>query len=386
MTDRQSDAPRPANGSDNLRFLQIIGGWINEHFANEEAIYLIVLIIGFILVLFTLGGVLVPALIAVVIAFLLQGLVAKLERWRLPNWLAVAGTFLVFLGSLTAAILLLLPLLIRQTNALLEALPDVVDRLGDSVRALPTQYPGVVTDIQVEAWLTTANTQLSNVAQWILEATIAQVPSLFALVVYLILVPILVFFFLKDRERLMGAVLRFLPPDRPFMDRVAKEMSVQLANYVRGKFTEILIVGITAYAVFAVLGLNYAALLALLVGLSVIVPFVGAALVTIPVVIVAFLQWGATAEFGYLVGAYLVLQVLDGNFLVPILFSEANDLHPVAIILAVLVFGGIWGVWGVFFAIPLATLVKAIYEAWPRAVNDREAMPDGATEADVAAG
>lgn len=63
---------------------------------------------------------------------------------------------------------------------------------------------------------------------------------------------------------------------------------------------------------------------------------------------------------------YSVIQALDGNVLVPLLFSEAVNLHPIAIILSVLVFGGLWGFWGVFFAIPLATLVKALYNAWPR--------------------
>jgi len=66
-------------------------------------------------------------------------------------------------------------------------------------------------------------------------------------------------------------------------------------------------------------------------------------------------------------GIYVTIHVLDGNILVPILFSEAVNLHPVAIIVAVLVFGGIWGFWGIFFAIPLATLVKALLNAWPRA-------------------
>ena len=67
-----------------------------------------------------------------------------------------------------------------------------------------------------------------------------------------------------------------------------------------------------------------------------------------------------------------MIQALDGNVLVPLLFSEAVNMHPVAIIAAVLVFGGIWGMWGVFFAIPLATLVKAILYAWPR-VDEVEA-------------
>ncbi len=101
-----------------------------------------------------------------------------------------------------------------------------------------------------------------------------------------------------------------------------------------------------------------------------VIPFVGAAVVTLPVAMVAYFQWGWSSEFIYLMLAYTAIQALDGNVLVPLLFSEAVNLHPVAIILAVLVFGGLWGFWGVFFAIPLATLVKAILYAWPIAVQE----------------
>jgi len=87
--------------------------------------------------------------------------------------------------------------------------------------------------------------------------------------------------------------------------------------------------------------------------------------VTIPVAMIAFFQWGWGPEFAYLMLAYGIIQALDGNVVVPLLFSEAVNLHPVAIIVAVLVFGGFWGFWGVFFAIPLATLVKAVLNAWP---------------------
>jgi putative permease len=142
-------------------------------------------------------------------------------------------------------------------------------------------------------------------------------------------------------------------------------MNLQIANYARGKVIEIIIVGVVSYVSFVFLGLNYAALLGLAVGVSVIVPYIGAALVTLPVVFVAFFQWGLTSEFYYVLLVYLVIQGLDGNVLVPLLFSEAVNLHPVAIIMAVLFFGGIWGLWGVFFAIPLATLIKAVINAWP---------------------
>ena len=88
-----------------------------------------------------------------------------------------------------------------------------------------------------------------------------------------------------------------------------------------------------------------------------------------PVVLIAYFQWGISSDFYYLVAVYFIIQALDGNVMVPLLFSEAVNLHPVVIILAVLVFGGLWGLWGVFFAIPLATLFKAVISAWPRGVR-----------------
>jgi putative permease len=91
---------------------------------------------------------------------------------------------------------------------------------------------------------------------------------------------------------------------------------------------------------------------------------------------VAYVQWGIGSEFYTALVAYGVLQLVDGNVLVPVIFSEAVNLHPVAIIAAVLVFGGIWGLAGVFFAIPLATLVKAIINAWPNTIQPGAEAPE----------
>ena len=129
---------------------------------------------------------------------------------------------------------------------------------------------------------------------------------------------------------------------------------------------EIFIVLSVTYVTFTFLDLRYAMLLAVLVGLSVIIPYAGAAVVTIPVMFVAYAQWGISSEFAYVLIAYTIIQFVDGNLLVPLLFSEIVNLHPVAIITAVIFFGGIWGIWGVFFAIPLATLINAVINAWPR--------------------
>jgi putative permease len=155
------------------------------------------------------------------------------------------------------------------------------------------------------------------------------------------------------------------------------DVEAQIANYVRGKAGEILIVGAVSYITFISLGLDYSALLATMVGVSVLIPYIGAAVVTIPIAFVAYFQWGWGWDFGQVMIAYAIIQALDGNVLVPLLFSEALNLHPVAIIVAILVFGGLWGFWGIFFAIPLATVVQAVLKAWPRASQD--ANPKGET-------
>jgi putative permease len=106
--------------------------------------------------------------------------------------------------------------------------------------------------------------------------------------------------------------------------------------------------------------------LGFLCGISVIIPYVGAIAVTIPIVFVGYFQWGTSSEFWYIVFAHIIIQVLDGNVVVPVLFSDAVNLHPLAILISILFFGTIWGIWGVFFAIPLAVLVNTLLNIWPR--------------------
>ena len=127
---------------------------------------------------------------------------------------------------------------------------------------------------------------------------------------------------------------------------------------------------------FSLLGLRFSILISFFVGLSVLIPYIGAIGMTFPVASVAYFQWGWSSELAYVVGAYILLQILDGNVLVTLLFSEVVDLHPIAIIVSVLVFGGLFGFWGVFFAIPLATLVNAVLHAWPRAPEPASAAEE----------
>jgi putative permease len=349
-----------------VRFLQVISGWINRYFSNEEAIYLVVLLVAGFLVLFVLGGVLAPVLTGLVIAFLLQGLVRRLMMWHMPERAAVYITFLLFVGGMITFLVFVVPLAWQQLRAMMAAAPEVMGRLREIGRDLAERFPDLITPTQIDQWIAAATNQVGAMSGTALEALVANVPSVVALLIYVVLVPISVFFFLKDRQVLMKLFLSLLPAKRPMLDAVGSEMNRQLANYVRGKALEILIVAVVTIITFSLMGLNYSALLGLLVGLSVLIPFVGAAVVTIPVALVGIIQFGWSWDLAWVLTAYTIIQALDGYVLVPLLFSEANDLHPITIILAILVFGGLWGFWGIFFAIPLATLVKAIYNAWPR--------------------
>jgi putative permease len=246
----------------------------------------------------------------------------------------------------------------------------MVGQLKQLLTSLPEKFSAYIGPDQFQLILVRLSEEVANLAEQLLSFSLSNFQGVLGLLIYLVLVPLLVFFMLKDKDQLLSSVSRILPQKRGAMKAIGEEMNTQLANYVRGKAIEIVIVGTVSLVAFLILGVKYAALLALLIGLSVLIPYIGATVVTIPVLLVGYFQWGFSNEFAWLVVIYIVIQVIDGNVLVPLLFSEVVNLHPVAIVVAVLFFGGIWGFWGFFFAIPLATLVKAIYNAWPRKVAD----------------
>lgn len=351
----------------------VVRYWTKRYFSDEEAvIFLLLLVIGFSIVIF-MGKMLAPFLASLVIAYLLEGIVSKLESYKVPFKLAVSSVFLLFISALSALIFILLPILWRQLMRLTDELPGMLEKGQQLLLLLPEQYPSMISEEQMQEMISFAAVEIGQFGQTVVSASLSSLPNLFAIIIYLVLVPILVFFILKDRDLLIGWMQGYLPRKRLLMTGIWNEMDQQLANYIRGKAIEIVIVGVATYLGLVVFGLQYSALLGVLVGLSVLVPYIGAAVVTVPVTLIAMFQFGFSDTFLYLMIVYGVIQALDGNVLVPLLFSEAVNLHPIAIIVAVLFFGGIWGFWGIFFAIPLATFFKAVLYAWPRAVDAHSA-------------
>ena len=347
---------------------KLLHDFYDRYFHDEESLILVILLAGALFVLWALGGVLAPLIASIIIAYLMQGAVNTLLRRGVPQRVSFALVYLLFFGTFVLLLFIVVPQVWNQFGRFVNELPRLISQWQASLMLLPEAYPSLVTEQQVEELIRSARGEIAVLGQAILSYSISGIPTVAYWVVFIVLIPILVFFIMKDKEILVRWVGNFLPRNRPLMTRIWQEMDQQLANYIRGKVLEIFIVGVTAYVIFFVIGIQYALLLSVLVGLSVLIPYIGAFVVSIPIAAVAYVQWGVGSEFYTTLLLYGILQLLDGNVLVPVIFSETVNLHPVAIIGAVLVFGGIWGLAGVFFAIPLATFIKAIINAWPSRV------------------
>lgn len=343
-----------------------ISQWFQRTFSDPDAITLFMTIVLAVVFLELFGTILMPVLVSIVIAYLLNAIVKFLERYKCPHMLAVLVVYIIFLGLLVYAMLGLLPLLFKELSNLVHELPNAFTQSQQWFDQQVQKYPSYLSQSQLQSYASAMQHQLATGGQTILKYTLATIPNIISIVLYLVLIPLFVFFFLKDSDKITAWLSQYQPKNRGLTEKVWSELNAKIGAYVRARVLEIFIVGVVSSVVFAILGLQYAVLLGVAVGLSVLIPYVGAIVVTIPVVIVALVQFGWSAHFAYVVGAFAVIIILDGNFLVPYLFSESMDLHPLVIILAVVVFGGIWGFWGVFFAIPLATLIDVVLRSWPR--------------------
>ena len=340
--------------------MQPIIDWFNKHLQDTELMMLFAFLLAMFVLLALFGSTLAPALVAIALAYVLEGVVALLESCKMPRLLAIV---IVGTGALLAvlfALLAVLPVLSEQVVKLVGQIPQYVQQLKDTLHQLQEQYPTGLNADYLQQAIATGAEQIQQWSGLLLSKSLASIPNMIALGVYTVLVPVLVFFLLKDKQRIIAWGQQFLPKRRSLLQRVWRELDVQIGNYIRGRFWESSMVGLVMWLVYVLMGHEYALLLGVLTGVSVWIPFVGAAVVTIPVMMLSFFQWGWSDMTAYSVLAYAVIQLIDANIVIPWLFSEVVNLHPIAIIVAVLVFGSMWGMVGVFFAIPLAALVQSV--------------------------
>lgn len=345
--------------------LNVFKRFYHRHFTNPEAVILAIFLVAGFLLFVAFGEMLASVIAAMIIAFLLEVIIRRLQSLQVSRGLSIGLVYMGFLGLLVLCFFVLIPLLLQQIFHLMEEMPSILAHWQDELLLLPVHYPELVSTQQVNDFISAATTRVSQLGDHVLSYSSAVVPIIAAFVVYLILVPLMVFFMLKDRDIIFSWFGQFMPEETGLVKRVWDEVHIQLGNYVRGKVGEILIIGISCWVFFAIMGLPYATLMGVIVGISVVIPYVGATIASIPLILIALFQWGFSPHFLYFLIGYAIILGLDGNVLVPLLFAEVVDIHPLAIVIAIIFFGGLWGFWGVFFAIPLGILIKAVINAWP---------------------
>lgn len=354
--------------------IKIFIDWYRRRFSDPDAVSLLIFIILFFIIIYFFNKILLPILIAVAFSYLLETPIKFLIKHGLPRLLAVSLVLMIFVSMVLLAVIILLPLIWQQGISLIGNIPMMLTFLNKYLMTLPQHYPELIDVGVFDSIISSINQKVVQTGNSLLQFSIDSIFSLLSVMINSVLIPVMMFLLLKDKEKIWNFCSKMLPKNRQVLNKVATEMDQQISNYIVGNVLHIIILFSMVCIPFSIMKLDYALLLAFIVAVSVIIPYIGIIISTIPIVTVALFQWGWSSEFSILIALYTLIQVVDGNLTVPLLFSERLNLHPLVIIIAVLIFGGLWGFWGVFFAIPLATLVKAIVNAWPVTQGDTEPL------------
>jgi len=345
--------------------IKLIKDWYTDNLTDPNQVSLALVLIFSIILTYIIVQTIAPILVAIVLAYMLEGLVQHLMKiTTATRHFSVIIVFSLFLIISILTLFMLLPLLLDQLTLLVKSLPEIFNKSKQLILGLYDENEYIPKDYINNIFLGLQG-ETSKVGNSIFTFSLTSAGGLFAIIVYAILVPIMIFFMLFDKETINSWIARFFPKKLELTRRAYSELNLKIGNYIRCKVIEIMIVWISSFILFFALGLNYSLLLSFLCGLSVIIPYVGMIAVTIPIILVAYFQWALGSEFWYVIIGHLLIQTVDGNVVVPILFSDAVNIHPFAILLSILFFGSVWGIWGVFFAIPLAVLISTILNVWP---------------------
>lgn len=339
---------------------EIFNRYYKKYISNSEVIVLLSSIILCCVIIFWFGSILAPVLISIVVAYLLERLVKILENLRMPRILAVNIVFWFCVNLFIFLILLIIPLVIEQLNNLLQSMPEMFAKGQKWVIDFANQYADYISISQLQDMFGNIRSHFVQFGRLFLSFSLSSLSGILQIIIYFILVPILVFFMLKDKHKILQYFTAGLPKESNLLTTVLVEVHHGLGNYIRGKCLELILITVVSLTVFLCFHLEYSLLLAIGVGISVFIPYVGAAVITVPVALVGFFQFGMQPIFAYLMIVYFIIQFIDGNILVPIIFSEVIKIHPLAILVALILFGGLWGFWGVFFAVPLALLIRVL--------------------------
>lgn len=378
--------------------LTLLRNWYLRHFSKPGTVeFAIVLIVCF-LIVYYLMWLVGPIVIAICIAYILDFFVVYLEKKL--NFKRNFASIIVMTSFIAIALMLLIlvvPLIIKQAAEFYNTILILGDNVAGAlhleqntgkdaknidaliaqniyyiIESMPDPLPSMLTEESFGQYITQIRTAaMAFLAGLMRNNLMPSVINVFTFLLYLVVVPIFTFLMLYNKYSIKNNIKTYiLPQNQNIINQFWPRLNRQIQGYIRGKILHIIIITIVNTLAFSLFNLNYAFLLGLGVGLSVVIPYVGAVIIVVPVISIALFQFGLSSTFAWLLVVYTIIQLVDSNVLTPLLFSKTSNLDALSILTAILIFGGLWGFWGVFFAIPLATFIKTIITQWPSSNKD----------------
>ncbi len=318
--------------------------------------------------IYLLSPILAPFLCAIMLAYILNPLVARMSR-KLPRTLAVCIAMLLIAGLILVILLVLLPLITRQVKSIITQAPQYFDWLRMHLAPLVQQYFGVDIDTaMVKDWLTSHTKEIQGVALSLLPTLRSGGLALLELAANLVLVPVVLFYFMRDWDGMIARVTELIP--RHWHDTVSgmvREIDAVLGEFLRGQLLVMLLMA-TFYSVgLWIAGLNYALSVGLIAGFLTFVPYLGVIIGVLLATMTGLLQFADPLQLLWVWLVFVIANVLEGNVFVPWLVGDRIGLHPVAVIFALLAFGQLFGFTGLLLALP----ASAALLVWLRYVRGK---------------
>ncbi|MDO5646423.1 AI-2E family transporter [Paracoccus sp. (in: a-proteobacteria)] len=327
---------------------------------RKQAVWWGVAAAAFLLTLWLLGQAVLPFIIGAGIAYLLDPVADRLERLGLSRTMAVVLITFVVVLAFVAAMLLVVPLLVRQATALIETAPQMFEQARLFVE---TRFPDLLPDeVVASQTITDITTALRDQAGNLAGKVLGSVRGVVSAVALLVIVPVVAFYLLLDWDKLIASVDQHLPREHaPTIRIIAGEIDDALSGFLRGQAVVILILG-TWYAFGLMLvGLPFGFFIGIMAAVLSFIPYVGVLIGGATAIGVAlFSFWGAPIWIGAVIVIFAIGQVVEGNYLQPKIVGAHVGLHPVWLLLALSVFGSLFGFVGLVLAVPMAAALGVL--------------------------
>jgi predicted PurR-regulated permease PerM len=304
--------------------------------------------------LYLLAPILSPFLFAAILAYICNPLVERMAKRKLPRSFAAAAV-LVLLAALTALLLvILLPLVVRQVRAVIGQIPAYLEWARTIFEPWASRNFGVQLDIEVvRQWLLEHVAEIQKLAVKLLPSLGTGGLALVEFALNLVLVPVVLFYLLRDWDKLMRQIELMIPRRwHAGATKIFRDIDCVLGEFLRGQLLVMLLMGLFYIVTLWAVGLEYALAVGLIAGLLTFIPFVGVITGIVLATLTGLLQFDSYTPIFWIWAIFFAANMVEGYVFVPFLVGDRIGLHPVAVIFALLAFGQLFGFFGVLLALP----------------------------------